>query len=186
MILGDNIFYGAGFTTYLKKAVQNKKGATIFGYYVDDPRHFGVIELDSNGQAISIEEKPEHPKSNYAVTGLYFYDNNVCEYAKRLKPSNRGELEITDLNRIYLENNALNVITLGRGYAWFDTGTVESLNNASEFVKAIETRQGIQIAALEEIAYHSRWITKEQLYKSADLYGKSPYGIYLRKVANRY
>ncbi len=185
MILGDNIFYGAGFTSSLQKAVKNKKGATIFGYFVDDPRRFGVVEIDHNGQALSIEEKPAHPKSNYAVTGLYFYDENVCKYAKSLKPSNRGELEITDLNRIYLENNVLNVITLGRGYAWLDTGTIDSLNDASEFVKAIETRQGIQIAALEEIAYHSEWISKDQLINSADLYGKSPYGVYLRKIVGR-
>lgn len=184
MILGDNIFYGAGFVANLKKAAKNEKGATIFGYYVDDPERFGVVELDHRGRVVSIEEKPANPKSNYAVTGLYFYDKKVCNYAKELKPSKRGELEITDLNCIYLEKNELNVITLGRGYAWLDTGTVDSLNAASEFVKAIETRQGIQIAALEEVAYNSGWISKEDLIKCAEGYGKSPYGIYLKKVAD--
>lgn len=184
MILGDNIFYGAGFTSNLRKAVENKKGATVFGYYVDDPERFGVVELGHDGRALSIEEKPLNPKSNYAVTGLYFYDQKVCDYAKGLKPSARGELEITDLNRIYLEADELNVITLGRGYAWLDTGTVVSLNEASEFVKAVETRQGIQIAALEEIAYYSDWISKDKLLISAGAYGKSPYGDYLKKVAD--
>lgn len=183
MILGDNIFYGAGLTKHLQKAAKNKTGATVFGYYVDDPERFGVVEFDENGKAISLEEKPTSPKSNYAVTGLYFYDNKVCEYAKSLKPSSRGELEITDLNKIYLEQDKLNVVTLGRGYAWLDTGTVDSLNEASEFVKVVENRTGIPIAVLEEIAYHNQWITKEQLLKSADTYGKSPYGQYLRKVA---
>ena len=183
MILGDNIFYGAGLTKHLQKAAKNKTGATVFGYYVDDPERFGVVEFDKNGKAISLEEKPENPKSNYAVTGLYFYDNKVCEYAKRLKPSARGELEITDLNKIYLKQDKLNVVTLGRGYAWLDTGTVDSLNEASEFVKVVESRTGIPIAVLEEIAYHNKWITKEQLLKSAEEYGKSPYGQYLRKVA---
>ena len=183
MILGDNIFFGAGFTTNLKEAAKCEKGATVFGYYVDDPERFGVVELNHEGRAVSIEEKPSSPRSNYAVTGLYFYDNKVCEYAKRLKPSKRGELEITDLNQIYLRNDELNVITLGRGYAWLDTGTVDSLNDASEFVKAIETRQGIQVAALEEIAYYSGWISKDKLLMSADVYGKSPYGAYLKKVA---
>ena len=140
MVLGDNIFYGAGLTYYLKEAAKRKNGATVFGYYVDDPERFGVVEFDKDGKAISLEEKPQKPKSNYAVTGLYFYDNKVCEYAKTLKPSPRGELEITDLNKIYLENDALSVITLGRGYAWLDTGTVDSLNEAAEFVKAVETR----------------------------------------------
>lgn len=183
MILGDNIFYGAGLTKHLQKAAKNEAGATVFGYYVDDPERFGVVEFDKNGRAISLEEKPANPKSNYAVTGLYFYDNKVCEYAKSLKPSARGELEITDLNKIYLEQDKLNVVTLGRGYAWLDTGTVDSLNEASEFVKVVENRTGIPIAVLEEIAYHNQWITKEQLLKSADAYGKSPYGQYLRKVA---
>jgi glucose-1-phosphate thymidylyltransferase len=150
---------------------------------VDDPERFGVIEFDEDGKAISIEEKPKHPKSNYAVTGLYFYGNRVCEYAKQVKPSARGELEITDLNKIYLEKGQLNVVTLGRGYAWLDTGTVESLSDASNFVKAVETRAGIQIAALEDIAYCNGWITKDLLLESAYKYGKSPYGQYLMKVA---
>lgn len=183
LILGDNIFFGAGFTTSLKEAAGSGKGATVFGYYVDDPERFGVVELDHSGRAVSIEEKPSNPKSNFAITGLYFYDNNVCEYAKRLKPSKRGELEITDLNQIYLCNGELNVIILGRGYAWLDTGTVDSLNDASEFVKAVEMRQGLQIAALEEIAYYSGWISKDKLLMSADVYGKSPYGAHLKKVA---
>jgi glucose-1-phosphate thymidylyltransferase len=183
MILGDNIFYGAGLTKNLQKAVANKKGATVFGYYVDDPERFGVVEFDKNGKAITIEEKPAKPKSNYAVTGLYFYDADVCKYANALRPSDRGELEITDLNRVYLESNKLNVITLGRGYAWLDTGTVDSLSEASEFVKAVETRAGIQIAALEEIAYNNGWIDKSELEKSAKAYGKAPYGKYLKKVA---
>lgn len=183
MILGDNIFYGAGLVQHLKAAVNNEQGATVFGYYVEDPERFGVVEFDQDGQAISLEEKPAMPKSNYAVTGLYFYDNKVCEYAKSLKPSARGELEITDLNKIYLKLDKLNVVTLGRGYAWLDTGTVESLYEAAEFVKAVETRTGIAIAVLEEIACHNQWITKEKLLKSAEEYGKSPYGQYLRKVA---
>lgn len=184
MILGDNIFYGAGLVQHLKAAVSNKQGATVFGYYVEDPERFGVVEFDQAGQAISLEEKPAQPKSNYAVTGLYFYDNKVCEYAKWLKPSARGELEITDLNKIYLKENKLKVVTLGRGYAWLDTGTVESLHDAAEFVKAVETRTGIAIAILEEIAYHNNWINKEQLLESADKYGKAPYGVYLKKVAD--
>ena len=183
MILGDNIFYGAGFTANLKKAAGNEKGATIFGYYVNDPERFGVVQLDCDGRALTIEEKPVKPRSNIAVTGLYFYDNKVCELAKSLKPSKRGELEITDQNRMYLQNGELQVICLGRGYAWFDTGTVDSLNDASEFVKAIEVRQGIQIAALEEIAYNNGWITREELLSSAELNGNSPYGAYLKKVA---
>lgn len=184
MVLGDNIFYGAGLTVHLKKAAQNKKGATVFGYYVDDPERFGVVEFDKNGTAVSLEEKPVQPKSNYAVTGLYFYDNKVCEYAKRLKPSARGELEITDLNKIYLANNELSVITLGRGYAWLDTGTVDSLNEATEFVKAVQNRAGIPVAILEEIAFNNGWIDKEHLLKSAKAYGKAPYGQYLQKVAD--
>lgn len=184
MILGDNIFYGAGLVQHLKAAVSNKQGATVFGYYVEDPERFGVVEFDQAGQAISLEEKPVQPKSNYAVTGLYFYDNKVCEYAKGLKPSARGELEITDLNKIYLKENKLKVVTLGRGYAWLDTGTVESLHDAAEFVKAVETRTGIAIAILEEIAYHNNWINKEQLLESANKYGKAPYGVYLQKVAD--
>lgn len=184
MILGDNIFYGAGLVQHLKAAVNNEQGATVFGYYVEDPERFGVVEFDKSEQAISLEEKPAQPKSNYAVTGLYFYDNKVCEYAKSLKPSARGELEITDLNKIYLNDNQLKVVTLGRGYAWLDTGTVESLHEAAEFVKAVETRTGIAIAVLEEIAYHNNWISKEQLLKSAEQYGKAPYGVYLKKVAD--
>lgn len=183
MVLGDNIFYGAGLTHHLKEAAKGEKGATVFGYYVDDPERFGVVEFDESGKAVSLEEKPAEPKSNYAVTGLYFYDNKVCEYAKGLKPSARGELEITDLNKIYLENDELSVVTLGRGYAWLDTGTVDSLNEAAEFVKAVETRTGILIAVLEEIAFNNGWITKEQLLESATAYGNAPYGQYLKKVA---
>ncbi|WP_443868445.1 glucose-1-phosphate thymidylyltransferase RfbA [Megasphaera sp.] len=183
MILGDNIFYGAGLTKHLRKAASNTEGATVFGYYVDDPERFGVIEFDQNGKAISIEEKPQNPKTNYAVTGLYFYDEHVCEYAKQVKPSARGELEITDLNKIYLEKGQLNVVTLGRGYAWLDTGTMESLSVAGEFVRAVETRAGIHIAALDEIAYQKGWIDLLTLEDSASKYGKSPYGQYLRKVA---
>jgi glucose-1-phosphate thymidylyltransferase, short form len=183
MILGDNIFHGNGLTRHLKKAVDNEGRATVFGYYVDDPERFGVVEFDANGKAISLEEKPLRPKSNYAVTGLYFYDNKVCEYAKNLKPSPRGELEITDLNRIYLENGKLDVITLGRGYGWLDTGTVDSLTEAAEYVKVIETRQGLKIACLEEISYKNGWINKETLLESAEQYGKSPYGQHLRNVA---
>ncbi|MFA6709617.1 MAG: glucose-1-phosphate thymidylyltransferase RfbA [Fusobacterium sp.] len=183
MILGDNIFYGAGLSNHLKKASSQEKGATIFGYYVNDPERFGIVEFDTNGKAISIEEKPENPKSNYCVTGLYFYDNRVVEFAKKVKPSKRGELEITDLNKLYLEDDSLNVVTLGRGYAWLDTGTVDSLSEASEFVKVIEKRQGVQISALEEIAYINNWINKEELLAAANLYGKSTYGQYLKKVA---
>ena len=183
MILGDNIFFGAGFSTHLKDAVKRQTGATVFGYYVEDPERFGVVELDHTGKAISIEEKPLNPKSHYAVTGLYFYDQKVCQRAKTLKPSARGELEITDLNRIYLEEGSLHVVTLGRGYAWLDTGTVDSLAAASEFVRVLETREGIQIAALEEIAFHNGWITKEQLKQAAGYYGKTAYGTYLNKVS---
>ena len=183
MVLGDNIFYGAGLTHHLKQAVTNEAGATVFGYYVEDPERFGVVEFDKEGNAVSLEEKPSSPKSNYAVTGLYFYDSKVCEYAKNLAPSVRGELEITDLNRIYLEQSALKVVTLGRGYAWLDTGTVDSMNEASEFVRVVQTRAGIQIAALEEIAYNNGWIDKEQLLVSAKAYGKAAYGQHLHKVA---
>lgn len=184
MVLGDNIFYGAGFTTHLRKAVERESGATVFGYYVEDPERFGVVEFDQEGKAISIEEKPTCPKSNYAVTGLYFYDKKVCARAKALKPSARGELEITDLNRIYLEEGSLNVITLGRGFAWLDTGTVDSLAEASEFVRVIESREGVLISAPEEVAYRNGWITKEQLEASAEVYGKSPYGRHLKNVAS--
>lgn len=183
MILGDNIFYGAGLSKHLREAESKKVGATIFGYYVNDPERFGIVEFDSNGKVISIEEKPENPKSNYCVTGLYFYDNRVVDFAKKVKPSKRGELEITDLNKMYLEDGNLNVVTLGRGYAWLDTGTMDSLAEATEFIKVIETRQGIQIASLEEIAYLNKWIDKETLLESAKKYGKSNYGQYLLKVA---
>ena len=176
MILGDNVFYGAGLTSHLKRAAAWEEGATVFGYYVEDPERFGVVELDSEGKALSLEEKPAQPRSNYAVTGLYFYDRKVCQRAKSLKPSARGELEITDLNRVYLEEGSLNVIPLGRGYAWLDTGTVESLSEASEFVRVIESREGIQISAPEEIAYRNGWITQKRLEESAAIYGKSPYG----------
>jgi glucose-1-phosphate thymidylyltransferase len=183
MILGDNIFHGNGLTKHLKQAVECDRGATVFGYYVDDPERFGIVEFDSTGKAISIEEKPKFPKSNYCVTGLYFYDKRVVDFAKKVKPSARGELEITDLNRMYLEEGSLNVVTLGRGYAWLDTGTMDALNEASEFVKVIEKRQGIQIAAIEEIAYKNGWISKEKLLDSAELYGKSNYGAHLKQVA---
>lgn len=186
MILGDNIFHGNGLTAQLEEAVGNIEGhggATIFGYYVNDPQRFGVVEFDREGRAVSLEEKPAEPKSNYAVTGLYFYDKNVCEYAKGLKPSARGELEITDLNRIYLEKNMLEVITLGRGYGWLDTGTVDSLTEAAEYVKVMATRQGLMVACLEEIAYKNGWIDTKQLLESAELYGKSNYGQHLKKVA---
>ena len=183
MILGDNIFHGNGLTQQLKKAVENKGRATVFGYYVNDPERFGVVEFDKDGKAVSLEEKPQNPKSNYAVTGLYFYDSKVCEYAKNLKPSARGELEITDLNRIYLENDKLDVITLGRGYGWLDTGTVDSLTEAAEYVKVVETRQGLKIACLEEISYRNGWIDRDTLLKSAEDYGKSVYGQYLKIVA---
>lgn len=185
MILGDNIFYGSGLTNHLKDAVKNaEKGrATIFGYYVNDPERFGVVEFDENGKVISVEEKPKNPKSNYCITGLYFYDNRVVNFAKQVKPSARGELEITDINRMYLEDGTLDVKLLGRGYAWLDTGTVDSLIDAAEFVKVLEKRQGIKIAALEEIAYHNGWIDKETLLRAAKRYGKSPYGEHLKKVA---
>ena len=183
MVLGDNIFYGNGLTRHLQQAAAREEGATVFGYYVDDPERFGIVEFDENGKAVSIEEKPEHPKSNYCVTGLYFYDDRVCELAKKVKPSKRGELEITDLNRMYLEEGTLNVVTLGRGYAWLDTGTVDALSDATEFVKVIETRQGIKISAIEEIAYRNGWISEEQLWRAAEKYGKSAYGAHLKKVA---
>lgn len=183
MVLGDNIFYGNGLKKHLKEAAARENGATVFGYYVDDPERFGIVEFDENGKAISIEEKPSNPKSNYCVTGLYFYDNRVCEMAKKVKPSARGELEITDLNKMYLEEGNLNVVTLGRGYAWLDTGTVDSLSEATEFVKVIENRQGIKISAIEEIAYKNGWISRDKLVESANLYGKSSYGAHLKKVA---
>jgi glucose-1-phosphate thymidylyltransferase len=185
MILGDNIYYGNGFTPNLKEAAENAQNgkATIFGYYVHDPERFGIVEFDKDGKVISVEEKPKNPKSNYCITGLYFYDNRVVEFAKKVKPSARGELEITDLNRMYLEDGTLNVKLLGRGYAWLDTGTMDSLVEAAEFVQMIEKRQSIKISALEEIAYHNNWIDKETLLASAEKYGKSPYGEHLKKVA---
>ncbi len=186
LVLGDNIFYGNGFSRHLKRAVQQSStegGATVFGYYVDDPERFGVVEFDESYNAISIEEKPEHPKSNYAVTGLYFYDSRVCEFAKQVKPSARGELEITSLNQMYLDDGSLNVVTLGRGYAWLDTGTMESLFEASEFVRAVERSQGLSVSVLEEIAFENGWISREALLDAAGKYGKSDYGAHLKKVA---
>lgn len=185
MVLGDNIFAGHGLKNRLKAAVKNAesgKGATVFGYYVDDPERFGIVEFDNEGKAVSIEEKPEHPKSNYCVTGLYFYDNRVVEYAKNLKPSARGELEITDLNRIYLENNELNVELLGQGFTWLDTGTHESLVEATNFVKTMESHQHRKIACLEEIAYLNGWITKEDVLKVYEVLKKNQYGQYLKDV----
>ena len=185
MVLGDNIFYGSGFRARLKQAAADAQQgrASIFGYYVNDPERFGIVEFDENGKVISVEEKPQHPKSNYCITGLYFYDNRVVDMAKRVKPSARGELEITDLNRFYLEDGTLNVQLLGRGYAWLDTGTMDSLVDAADFVRTIETRQGSQIAALEEIAFTEGWIDRETLLQSAQRYGKSPYGQHLMHVA---
>ena len=183
MVLGDNIFYGNGLKKHLREAAARENGATVFGYYVEDPERFGIVEFDKDGKAISIEEKPEHPKSNYCVTGLYFYDNRVCELAKKVKPSARGELEITDLNKMYLEEGTLNVVTLGRGNAWLDTGTIDALAEAAEFVKVIENRQGIKVSAVEEIAYVNGWIDKERLLDSAKMYGKSSYGAHLKNVA---
>ena len=182
MILGDNIFHGQGLKKRLQAAAQKENGATVFGYYVDDPERFGIVEFDADGKAISIEEKPEHPKSNYCVTGLYFYDNRVVGYAKNLKPSARGELEITDLNRIYLENGELDVTLLGQGFTWLDTGTHESLVEATNFVKTIETHQHRKIACLEEIAYLNGWITKEQVLKTYEVLKKNQYGQYLKDV----
>lgn len=186
LVLGDNIFYGNGLSRHLRRAVANAEqngGATVFGYHVDDPERFGVVEFDSEGRAISIEEKPKQPKSTYAVTGLYFYDERVCELAKRVKPSKRGELEITDLNRMYLNDGTLNVVTLGRGYAWLDTGTMESLYEAGEFVRAVERAQDTPVSVLEEIAYENGWIDRETLEICAERYGKSVYGQHLKKVA---
>ena len=183
MILGDNIFYGNHLTSLLKEAVNNEDRATVFGYYVDDPERFGIVDFDEKGQVTSIEEKPDKPKSNYAVTGLYFYDNRVVDYAKNLEPSNRGELEITDLNKKYLEEGDLDVQLLGRGFAWLDTGKMDTLLEAAEFVRTIEHRQGIKISALEEIAYRNNWIDKDTLLESAEKYGNSPYGQFLKKVA---
>ena len=182
MILGDNIFSGRGFRDILKKAVAKEQGATVFGYYVDDPERFGIVEFDESGKAISIEEKPEKPKSNYCVTGLYFYDNKVVDYAKNLKPSKRGELEITDLNRIYLEKGELDVALLGQGFTWLDTGTHASLVDATNFVCTIETHEHRKIACLEEIAYRNGWISKEKVLEAYELLKKNEYGKYLKDV----
>jgi len=182
MILGDNIFSGSGFKEILQKAVWKEKGATVFGYYVDDPERFGIVEFDASGKAISIEEKPEKPKSNYCVTGLYFYDNRVVEYAKNLKPSKRGELEITDLNRIYLESGELDVALLGKGFTWLDTGTQESLVDATNFVYTVESHEHRKIACLEEIAFKNGWISREKVEEAYQLYKKNEYGKYLKDV----
>lgn len=184
LILGDNIFYGNGLGRHLIRARNLEHGATVFGYYVDDPERFGVVEFDVNGKAVSIEEKPERPRSNFAVTGLYFYDSRVCEFAKDVEPSARGEYEITSLNQRYLEDGSLNVVTLGRGYSWLDTGTMDSLFEAAELVRVVENSQHMQIASLEEIAYSYKWITLHDLREAACKYGKSPYGEYLQRVAN--
>ncbi len=184
MILGDNIFYGNGLVNLLKKATENKSRATIFGYYVNDPERFGVVGFDKDGQVTSIEEKPQQPKSNYAVTGLYFYDNRVVDFAKKIKPSGRGELEITDINKLYLENDNLDVELLGRGFAWLDTGTIGSLMDANDFVRIIEKRQNTKIAALEEIAFKNGWITRDELMGIAHQFEKSEYGQYLIRVGN--
>ncbi len=185
MILGDNIFYGGWFRRNLKEAVQNAEAgyATIFGYHVKDPKRFGVVEFDQNKRVLSIEEKPEHPRSNYCVTGLYFYDNRVVEKARQVRPSARGELEITDLNRLYLEDDRLKVQLLGRGFAWLDTGTVESLMDAAVFVQTVQNRQDVIISAPEEVAYHMGWLTKAQLLAAAAQYHNAPYGAHLRAVA---
>lgn len=185
MVLGDNIFYGNGFSKLLKTALENAQSgrATIFGYFVHDPERFGIVEFDENGKVISVEEKPQHPKSNYCITGLYFYDKRVVELAKQVKPSLRGELEITTLNDLYLQDGSLDVQLLGRGYAWLDTGTMDSLLDASNFVQMVEKRQSVQISAPEEIAFRNGWISYEQLIASSKLYGKSPYGEHLRNVA---
>ncbi len=185
MVLGDNIFYGNGFSKSLRAAVANAESgrATVFGYYVPDPERFGVVAFDDTGKAISIEEKPKNPKSNYAVTGLYFYPAGVSKKAKQVKPSARGELEITTLNEMYLNDELLDVQLLGRGFAWLDTGTMDSLAEATDFVKMIQNRQGIEISAPEEIAYKNGWITKDELLRSAEKYGKSPYGLHLKNVA---
>ena len=183
MILGDNIFYGNGLSRLLEEAAANRGKATVFGYYVEDAKSFGVVEFDDDGRVVSVEEKPQEPKSNYAITGLYFYDNRVVKYAKALKPSPRGELEITDLNRVYLEQGDLTVKLMGRGYAWLDTGTMDNLLEAGQFVSMIEKRQGIKISAPEEIAYSKGWIDGQALLKSAEKYGKSTYGQHLKRVA---
>lgn len=186
LVLGDNIFFGNGLWKQLTEArmkAERDEGATVFGYYVDDPERFGVVEFDENFNAVSIEEKPAHPKSNYAVTGLYFYDSKVCEYAKKVKPSARGELEITDLNDMYLKQGRLNVRVLGRGYAWLDSGTMASLFEAANFVRAVEQTQGLPVSVIEEIAYYNEWISRDQLLEAARMYGKSTYGQHLLQVA---
>ena len=185
MVLGDNIFYGNGFSAMLREAAENAENglATIFGYFVNDPERFGIVEFDPNGKVLSVEEKPKNPKSNYCITGLYFYDKRVCELAKQVKPSARGELEITTLNDMYLQDGTLRAKIMGRGFAWLDTGTMDSLIEAGSFVQMIERRQSIKIAALEEIAYHKGWISKEKLLETAERYGKSPYGEHLKRVA---
>ena len=183
LVLGDNIFYGNGLGKVLRRAASVEHGATVFGYYVDDPELYGVVEFDENHKAVSIVEKPQHPASNYAVTGLYFYDSRVTEFAKQVKPSARGELEITDLNQMYLKDGSLTVQTLGRGYAWLDTGTMDSLYEAGEFVRTIQRAQGLPIAVAEEIAFENGWITRNELMEAAAKYGKSPYGQHLKSVA---
>lgn len=184
MILGDNIFYGSGFSSVLSEAVENAENgfATVFGYYVNDPERFGIMEINKNFDIISVEEKPRVPKSNYAITGLYFYDNTVVEYAKKVKPSARGELEITTLNEMYLKEKRLKGKLLGRGYAWLDTGTMDSLHEASSFIQMVEKRQGVNISAPEEIAFRKGWISRTMLLRAAERYGKSPYGEYLKRV----
>ena len=184
LVLGDNIFWGQGFVPILKRAVEKQNGATVFGYQVNDPERFGVVEFDSNKKAVSLEEKPKNPKSNFAVTGLYFYDNSVVEMAKRVKPSDRGELEITTLNQMYLEQGKLSVETLGRGFAWLDTGTYESLLEAAMFVETIEKRQGYKVACLEEIAFNQDWLTADEIMITANKLSKNSYGKYLLDLIN--
>jgi len=184
LVLGDNIFYGNGLGRHLIKAAKTEHGAVVFSYYVEDPERFGVVEIDAKGKALSIEEKPANPKSNFAVTGLYFYDNRVTEFAEKVEPSARGEYEITTLNQMYLEDGSLNVVTLGRGYSWFDTGTMDSLFDAAELVRVVEKSQHVQIASIEEVGYNQGWISLETLQESARLYGKSSYGEYLQRVAD--
>ena len=184
LVLGDNIFYGNGLGRHLQKARVTAKGATVFGYYVEDPERFGVVEFDNTGRAVSIEEKPREPRSNFAVTGLYFYDDRVCDFARSVTPSDRGEYEITSLNQMYLEDGSLNVVTLGRGYTWFDTGTMDSLFHAAELVRVVENSQHVQIACLEEIAYLNGWISLDTLQEAAGRLGKSAYGAYLKRVAD--
>ena len=186
LVLGDNIFFGQHFSNKLHEAVQRTSGATVFGYHVNDPERFGVVEFDHDGKALSIEEKPEKPKSDYAVTGLYFYDNDVVDIAKSIQPSSRGELEITDVNNVYLKRGDLHVAVLGRGFAWLDTGTHDSLLEAGQFVQTVEHRQGLKVACLEEIAYTKKWITHDELCACAERFKKTGYGQYLTKIANGY